>query len=671
MRRKWLLHIKDVLKKKYIFKNEYIKAKYMEYYSLNPGNGIKNIMRRMIKIFELNYENKKNGYDKFLGVSIPINEFVTKLSEYDVVSFDVFDTLILRKVEKPTDVFLYMEIKYKVPRFANQRVQAEREARYQSHMGEIELCEIYEILSKWIGIDANIWMQRELEAEKELCYANPYMHAVVKQLLTKKVRIIAVSDMYLKKQEIEQLLSNSGYADIFEDIYVSSEYKMSKGNGKLFDIVKHNYDKNMIIHIGDNIVSDYINARKHGISSWYYQNVNIREGEPCLPYGMSELVGAFCKGLINGYLNNGTNQSTPYFKYGMINGGLLTCGYCQYLNKVVKEQEVDKILFVARDGYIIKKVYDKYYHECESEYLLFSRFCSEQILFEKYTEDYIRHNFYYRLNLERKSSLQQILCEIDLKFLIKKLPEYGLNENELYNNDNNKKVVEMIYREKNTIVKHFKSMQEDMFHYIRPMIEGAKKILVVDLGWYGTGGIAVKYLLEEKYKLNVKVISALVGTNEDASLAGRISAGLLFPYAYSPLMNLYLLHWHTRHQYNIHNLLIELLFSAPYPSFLGFEKDNSSNPRFGYDEKDNYFMINEMHCGIMKFAELYNELNPEIRNLLSIQGGDAYAGFMYTADDSEKCFELFKDYKISQLSGIFGENSITTMGQIMKEDGYI
>ena len=205
---------------------------------------------------------------------------------------------------------------------------------------------------------------------------------------------------------------------------------------------------------------------------------------------------------------------------------------------------------------------------------------------------------------------------------------YGLNENELYNNDNNKKVVEMIYREKNTIVKHFKSMQEDMFHYIRPMIEGAKKILVVDLGWYGTGGIAVKYLLEEKYKLNVKVISALVGTNEDASLAGRISAGLLFPYAYSPLMNLYLLHWHTRHQYNIHNLLIELLFSAPYPSFLGFEKDNSSNPRFGYDEKDNYFMINEMHCGIMKFAELYNELNPEIRNLLSIHGVGAYAGFM-------------------------------------------
>ena len=31
----------------------------------------------------------------------------------------------------------------------------------------------------------------------------------------------------------------------------------------------------------------------------------------------------------------------------------------------------------------------------------------------------------------------------------------------------------------------------------------------------------------------------------------------------------------------------------------------------------------------------------------------------------------FKDYKISQLSGIFGTKSITTMGQIMKEDHYI
>lgn len=664
--------LKYKLKYHLILKNEYIKEKYWEYYAEYPGTGLGDQVKRLNKIMQLNYECRKNNYVEEKGALLTPEELAELLEVYDVISFDVFDTLLLRQVEKPTDVFSFMEAKYSLPRFCHLRMRAEAEARKKSPMGEVDLHDIYELLEKWIGIDKALWMEREIEAEKKLCYANPYMKILIEKLKTKQKRMIAVSDMYLKQDVICDLLTSAGY-DGIEEVFVSNEYQMSKGNGKLYDVVKKYVGNKRVIHIGDNIASDYAGAKKQGLDAWHYPNVNARYGIPNLLYGMTRLTGAFTKGILNAYLNNGTNSYTPYFEYGMVNGGLLACGYCEFLNKVVKEKNVDKILFVARDGFIIKKVYDSYYHECDNDYILFSRFCSEQILFEKYAEDYIHHNFYYRLGMEQKTSLEQILKETDLEFLIEKLSDYGLRKEELYTSENNDKVVSLIYGEKERIIEYFKSTQENMYEYLRPMIQGCRKILVVDMGWFGTGGLAIKFLLEEKYGQNIEVLSALVGTNEDASLEGRIAAGKLYPYAYSPVHDLYLLHWHTRHQYNVHNLLIELLFSAPSPSFLKFERseDGELQPRFSYDEKENYDIIYEMHDGILTFARLYNALDEDIKSMLQINGGDAYAAFMCTADNPSKCYELFKDYKISQLSGIFGSKSITTMGQIMKEDHYI
>lgn len=115
------------------------------------------------------------------------------------------------------------------------------------------------------------------------------------------------------------------------------------------------------------------------------------------------------------------------------------------------------------------------------------------------------------------------------------------------------------------------------------------------------------------------------------------------------------------------------MFSAPFPSFLKFIKNKEGHlePLFSYEETENYEIINSIHKGILKFVELYHGLDSSIKSLLEIHGGDAYAAFMYTADNPQKCYDLFKDYKISELSGIFGSKSITTMGEIMKEDHYI
>ena len=662
---------KQYIKKKLVLDNPYIKNTYWKYYSEHPGTGKKEKLRRIAKIVQLNCI-----YRKCVGQGTEdlqtVDEFIKEISKYDVISFDIFDTLLLRLVEKPVDVFAYMEALYRFPHFYDLRIKAESEARKESETGEVNLREIYAIIAKKTDIDIDEWMAREIQAEMLLCKANPYFKQIVEKLQKMDKRIIAVSDMYLPKEDIEALLEHSGYTNL-EKIFISKQYRLSKAKGDLYDVVKEYIKYSSVIHIGDNISSDYTMARKKGIEAKHYYNVNAKYQVSNLLYGMTRLVGAFSKGIINAYLNNGINRENEYFEYGMVNGGLLACGYCEYLNNVVKEQKIDKIFFVARDGYVIKKVYDKYYHVCQTEYMLFSRFCAEQILFDKYTEDYIKHNLEYRLSMVNKVSLKQLLYETDLQFLENDFRAEGIDLEELFTEKNSRHIINIIYNCKKKINKVFQETRQNMYEYLKPQLEDCNNILIVDLGWFGTGGIAIKYLLEEVYNTGINVYSALVGTNEDTSLEGRIANKELFPYAFSPIHDLYLLHWHTRNQYNVHNLLIELMFSAPYPSFLKFKKseDGKLEPQFSYDEKENYDIIQSIHEGILKFAELYNGLDDSIKSILEVKGGDAYAAFMCTADNHEKCYKLFKDYKISQLSGIFGTKSITTMGQIMKEDHYI
>ena len=64
----------------------------------------------------------------YSGSSINADELYLKVEPYKYVSFDIFDTLVKRNVENPTDVFKIMEGNAGKG-FADRRIKAEREAR--------------------------------------------------------------------------------------------------------------------------------------------------------------------------------------------------------------------------------------------------------------------------------------------------------------------------------------------------------------------------------------------------------------------------------------------------------------------------------------------------------------------------------------------------------------
>ena len=132
------------------------------------------------------------------------------LMQYDVISFDIFDTLIFRPFSEPTDLFFFLGEKTGILDFKRLRMQAEAEARTQKYKEEkhyeIKLSDIWSRLENEIGVTKEQGMQMEQALEMEFCYANPFMQQVFTQLREHGKRLVITSDMYLSKAFISELL---------------------------------------------------------------------------------------------------------------------------------------------------------------------------------------------------------------------------------------------------------------------------------------------------------------------------------------------------------------------------------------------------------------------------------------------------------------------------------
>lgn len=130
------------------------------------------------------------------------------LMAYDVISFDIFDTLILRPFAKPTDLFMVVGNKLKIIDFMRIRIEAEKVARDEAMVlkgnHEVSIYEIYEKVSRKTGIDVQKGVDAEFETEMEFCFANPYMKRVYDLLNDQGKKIILTSDMYLPADMMEK-----------------------------------------------------------------------------------------------------------------------------------------------------------------------------------------------------------------------------------------------------------------------------------------------------------------------------------------------------------------------------------------------------------------------------------------------------------------------------------
>ena len=315
-------------------------------------------------------------------------ELLKKIEDADVISFDLFDTLITRKVFSYTDIFELLDLQLResgmiIPDFASIRLHAEKEL---SKNKAPHLEEIYQFILKKTGssfISAVELADMEWNLEQNVDIERKDVCQVLKKSASEGKTIVITTDTYYSRQQIEELLGRFELTNV-SDIFVSCEYGTSKTQD-LFEICKQKYADKSILHIGDDEFADVEKAVEHGLKSYrIYSGADLYDSLGGL--GLENEIKTISDRIKRGMLVSNIFNSPFWFekvgqrlsvsKASQI--GFLFCApmitdFVLWLKKKSFEQGYKQILFCARDGYLPVKLFREISSDTKSIYFLTSR----------------------------------------------------------------------------------------------------------------------------------------------------------------------------------------------------------------------------------------------------------------------------------------------------------
>lgn len=236
----------------------------------------------------LDYETRRRGARVAAGIAdqpdsiTSLTALPDLVGDASVVSFDLFDTVILRRGFAPE------AIDRKVAGFARaiagdrageavfsaRTWLSERRKAVMKRAGagdEPRLVDAYRDALAGAGAAeaesaAEALIAFEAAVEARGIRRDPAARETLDALRARGLRIVATSDMYFRRAEIETILAGAGLLDAFDDIFVSADFGWTKNGGALFPLVAEalGAEPASILHVGDRIDSDVVRPRAAG-----------------------------------------------------------------------------------------------------------------------------------------------------------------------------------------------------------------------------------------------------------------------------------------------------------------------------------------------------------------------------------------------------------------------
>lgn len=313
---------------------------------------------------------------------------VGQINDAEVVSFDLFDTLIMRQTLLPTDVIEYVNYKLQengiyIDNFCKKRLKSEKEL---SQYSAPTLKEIYVDVMADCGmseITPEDLADLEWKIDYELIIPRKDVCDIFKTAYTMGKKVYIVSDSYYSKEQLIRILNKCDIVE-FTDVLSSSEYKTSKTQG-LFNFLIEKEKGRKILHIGDDIVADVDWAIKYGI-----QTCRLYSGEDLLEHAgylggwdqtdtLSDRlkIGMFVSRIFNSPFQFETVdrriQVADAYDIGYLFCAPMISDFVIWFIRQIEECKLEKIWFCARDGYLIRKMYREIKKEDDNLYFLTSR----------------------------------------------------------------------------------------------------------------------------------------------------------------------------------------------------------------------------------------------------------------------------------------------------------
>lgn len=293
-----------------------------------------------------------------------------------VVSFDVFDTVLVRVQARPVDLFgdLGAELAaagLKVPapaEFARVRQQAELTARRSAPGGEVTLSEIYAELASHLGWDAAERaraQERELELESESLKPVPGMGQRVLAARAEADEVWFLSDMYLPAAFIESLLRREGFFRHGDRLFVSGEHRASKHRGDLFTKARVQAGRLITdwLHVGDNPHADDAVPRAQAIRTELRREAGLNRYEAlaCGTRPESTWCSVLAGAMRRARLANPETDPTRRIIWdtGCDIVGPLVVGFVHWCLEQSAQRGLRRLYFVARDGQLPQRVAER------------------------------------------------------------------------------------------------------------------------------------------------------------------------------------------------------------------------------------------------------------------------------------------------------------------------
>jgi FMN phosphatase YigB (HAD superfamily) len=305
----------------------------------------------------------------------------------DTVSFDLFDTLLIRRIHDP-DLVKIPVARYiaslaeksgikrswqavqKLRNLFEQQQRDETGTKFDDH----EAC--YPVFMETTlrtifadHYDASL-LERvthyELEMESSMLVPRKLLVDWLIELKSQNKRLLIISDVYLPAEHLRILVKRAGLLDLVEDVVSSADTFLAKASGQAFPLVekRFNLSRSSWLHIGDNPISDGLRPAEFGLQALVLKDGNEK----------------FRKAIIKRYVNYGKGR--PFYRgralqqlmlpleaeniarpdlyregYNFI--GPIVCGFVQHIAEESRRLGLEKLFFFSREGYTFKKVWEQ------------------------------------------------------------------------------------------------------------------------------------------------------------------------------------------------------------------------------------------------------------------------------------------------------------------------
>lgn len=444
-----------------------------------------------------------------MNKNIDLNKLKKKIQKYEYISFDIFDTLIKRNINNPNQLPMILEKKYNITHFANERIDSEINCWKYENQKCFDFASIYENIKNISDKQKNELMQEEVQLEKKICTVNYNMIDIYNYCKRIGKKIILISDMYLPKKIIEEILDKNGIFE-YEKIYISSEYGMTKSNGTLFDFVIKDLDvePQKILHIGDSLRGDYLMPKKQKMVA--IKIPNKIDNLSYQKYGKETY--SLDDNILQNFINNNILKiDDEYEKIGYETLGTLLIGFLNWVKKQCELKNIKNVYFLSRDGYIMKKAFNILFpdNEIKSYYFLASRRSLTVPLLSNISDF---SEVLEIVNFRKIETFSSILKRVGIEQISNdddEIKDLEINRDKL---KSDRKLIDKFNKYLNQIKSNAEFEKKSFIEYFNKFVK-SDHIAIVDIGWHGTMQKCVTKILEDS-NINCKINGYYIGLTE-------------------------------------------------------------------------------------------------------------------------------------------------------------